>query len=299
MKRVAFAAFLVLCVFALMELGLRSADYRAPAKALDFRLRIADEPHGEPDRYRFWKIPGRGPHFTKGAYKIVCLADSVTLTDQGKGYPEDLPDAFHRAGYIGAVEVFNAGVPEYTSFQGRVYLERELLAAHPDLVTVHFGVHDHYRAPGGVPDESVCTPSETSLRFNRVFMRARAYQAVRALAMKMAARKGEAPFRVSPESYVKNLERIAELSRAAGALVALVAPPYLDNGDAAIALHRRYVLLTNDAGERLGVPVVDLTENFRFASDLFINPDSDPIHFNRDAGRMIAQAIAERVLKRH
>ena len=296
MRRFAFAAAVVLCVLALFELGLRSAGFEAPAKVLDYRLRVAGELYGEPDQFRFWRLLGPGPRFSADAYKIVCLADSVTVMDQGKGYPDDLSAALARAGYSGKVQAFNAGVPEYTSFQGLVYFERELAGTQPDLVTVQFGINDHFNAEISVPDALVRMPDPLTLRAHRFFLSSRLYQAIRAVVLRLGKDGQEKPLRVPPEAYAENLERITADARAAGALVVFVAAPYLDLGQEWTPLHRRYIQLTQTTGERLGVTVIDLTDRFRFSPELFIDPAGDHFHFTREGGRLIADAVAQAIV---
>jgi len=296
MKRAGFAVLAVLCAFLLAEIGLRLAGFRAPAPVLDYRLRLSGDLHGEPDAHRFWRLPNRAPHFGEDAFKIICLADSVTVMENGRGYPEDLPAAFAHAGFPGGVEVFNAGVPEYTVFQGRVYLERELLAFGPDLVTVQFGINDHWPAPGGVPDALVKMPRPALLKLHRALLASRSYQALRTATLAAGRDSGPKPLRVGKTRYVENLEKIADLCKREKARVVFVLAPYLDKTQGWAPLHREYMALTLATGERLGVPVVDVTARFRFSPELFLDPARDDVHFNRRGGPIIAGAIADALI---
>ncbi len=292
MKRAAFILAAILLALGTLEAGLRFAGYSAPAPVLDYRLRISGELHGEPDPWRFWRLPGREPHFSPDAYRIICLADSVTVMDHGCGYPDDLPDAFARAGFAGKVEAFNAGVPEYTVYQGRVYLERELLATKPNLVTVQFGVNDHWRAPGGVADPDIHMPSNRAMRGHRLMMRSRLYQALRGAVFINPSPRTPGPYRVGPKEYVRELGTIARLCKENGATLVFVISPYLDIGQDWAPLHRRYMRLTKTTAERLNAPLVDVSDRLRFAPELFLEPKTDHIHFNRAGGRIIADAVA-------
>ncbi|MCZ7583727.1 MAG: SGNH/GDSL hydrolase family protein [Deltaproteobacteria bacterium] len=293
MKRALFAALAAAVVFFVAEIALRIAGFTAPAPVWDYRLRISGELYGEPDPDLFWRLPNRKPDFRGPGLHVVCLADSVTVMDHGEGYPEDLPAAFAAAGFAEPVSVFNAGVPEYTAYQGRVYLEKELLGHDPNLVTVQFGVNDHWPAPGGVSDPDVRMPPMGRIALHRFLMRARVYQALRTMAAPRPVPEERKPPRVQPEAYVANLRRIVELSRAQNARVIFVVSPYLDRGWPWMAQHREYQQLTRETGARLSVPVVDVADRFLHAPELFLDPERDPIHFNREGGRIIARAIAE------
>ncbi len=298
-KRACLALVAVAIVFVAFEAGLRIAGFHAPAKILDYRLRISGELHGEPDLHRFWKLPDRLPHFDEDAFKIVCLADSVTVMDQGHGYPEMLPRAMRARGSTENVRVFNAGAPEYTVYQGRVYLERELIQSRPDVVTVQFGINDHWRAPGGISDPYVNMPSVNALRVHRALAKLRTYQALRTLVLPAAKRSGggHKPYRVIPEDYVENLEKIIEICAAGKARPIVILSPYLDIGQDWAPLHRRYIRLTLKTAEKHGAAVVDLIDRFRFDPSLFMEPKTDHVHFNEAGAQIIADKIAETILK--
>ena len=54
--------------------------------------------------------------------------DSVSVMLEGKGYPELLGQLLERELPTRCAQVFNGGVPGYTTFQGRRYLEGEIAA---------------------------------------------------------------------------------------------------------------------------------------------------------------------------
>ncbi len=76
----------------------------------------------------------------KPAVRVAALGDSSTFgwgVEQFEAYPDRLAHALaDRLGRPPAdVEVLNLGVPGYSSFQGRVLLERTALGLSPDVVT--------------------------------------------------------------------------------------------------------------------------------------------------------------------
>ncbi len=93
----------------------------------------------------------RGPPFTPaptpGRHRIVSLGDSSTFgwgVTADEAYPARLREVLaERLGWSDdRLEVINLGVPGYSSFQGRVLLERVGLALQPEAVSWGFGAND-------------------------------------------------------------------------------------------------------------------------------------------------------------
>ncbi len=131
----------------------------------------ARNPFHMPDRGLFWRmIPGyseglisingegfRGPAFARekpaGTYRVVVLGDSVAFgygVGEHATYARQL-ELLLNQGQSGApvgsrlrVEVINAGVTGYTSWQGLFMYERTIQHLAPDLVIVVFGYNDHH-----------------------------------------------------------------------------------------------------------------------------------------------------------
>lgn len=75
-------------------------------------------------------------------FRVVVLGDSVAWEDAG--FVGLLRKRFGSI-RAGPVEVINAAVPGYTTYQERVLLERDLLAVKPDLVIVQYCLNDNHR----------------------------------------------------------------------------------------------------------------------------------------------------------
>ncbi len=120
-----------------------------------------------PDRYLFWRLHPdysdrkldirtnslgfRNREFSikkpLGIVRIACLGDSVTFgwkVRTGFTFPEIIQDylSFRKPDDFPGVEVLNLGIPGYTSFQGRVFAERELFQFEPDVILFSFGIND-------------------------------------------------------------------------------------------------------------------------------------------------------------
>ena len=103
---------------------------------------------------------------SRSRYRIMCIGDSVTfgapqtLNRPEDTYPKRLEAMLHDYG-LTCVEVLNAGVPGYTSYQGLQQLRHRLIQYDPDCVIVQFGINDGSDAVGktdaqqGKPDAAV------------------------------------------------------------------------------------------------------------------------------------------------
>lgn len=295
-KRIAFALLAVVLVFAGTEGTLRITNYLGdPAlsqQLSDIRFAVAGELYGEFDPHRFWKLPNVAPRFSGDHPKIICMADSVTVMYEGKGYPELLAKSLSEAGYDKTVEVFNAGVPEYTTYQAMVYLDRELISEKPDLVTFQFGWNDHWKARSGVQDHLVRFPSEPQLARLSFLQKWRTYRLLRTklLAMRFSVR-------VPLDRYQANLENMVRTVKAAGGRSILVGPMYLERSQTWIPLHQKYVEATEKAAADTGAIYIDLQNLFAHSPDLFIEPETDDVHFNWKGAGVIADALAQAVVK--
>jgi lysophospholipase L1-like esterase len=170
-----------------------------------------------------------------------------------------------------AAEVFNAGVPGYSSYQGLRWFESEIAGYDPDWVTVFYGWNDHWLA-ARTPDHLLAerrAPAavEALVAWSRlaqagIWLRARSSQ---------PPPEGR-PLRVPPERYRENLERLCASARGAGARVVMItAPSELDADDVARLrregyapptgapreLHEEYNALAREAAASCGATLLD------------------------------------------
>lgn len=100
---------------------------------------------GEGDRTRRLLEEGREP------VRIVCLGDSITGVYYHSGglraYPEMLEIALRQAYPNAPVTVRNAGISGDTTKGALARLDRDVIAHHPHLVTVMFGMNDLVSLP--------------------------------------------------------------------------------------------------------------------------------------------------------
>jgi lysophospholipase L1-like esterase len=91
------------------------------------------------------------PDTTHHRDRVLCLGDSVTY---GVGLPiqDTWPSQLARDTRF---EVFNAGVPGYTSYQGRVLYNLRCADLEPDIIVVEFGLNDVASWPAVMGDGRV------------------------------------------------------------------------------------------------------------------------------------------------
>ena len=57
------------------------------------------------------------------------------------------------------VEVVNGGIPGYTSYQGRLFLETVLSDVKPDMLLCMYGWNEHWAAGKGTQDSMMKMPA--------------------------------------------------------------------------------------------------------------------------------------------
>jgi len=277
---------------------LRTTDYKGDPAVMDFRLKVHGELIGVPDADLFWRLPNRAPNFQPGLRRVIALADSVTVMEEGRGWPDRLPANLLEGGFRKPVQVFNAGVPGYTSLQGLRYLERDLLDWDPELVAIQFGWNDHWPARGNVADADVTLPGPRVLALQKALGRVRLYRLLRTAIVPPAPPPGTEP-RVSPAQYGANLRRIVERVRAQQGRVILFTAPYLDGPWEWKETHRRYNAVVRELATELDAPLVDPVADFLDRPDLFFWPKTDAAHFNGQGAVLIARQVAQTIVERN
>jgi lysophospholipase L1-like esterase len=230
------------------------------------------------------------PAPTKGRkYRIICLGDSCTrIVIQGWPY------SFLLEGRIGPdrVEVFNASVPGYTSYQGLAWVKMQLLQYEPDLIVVYFGWNDHWRSTGMTDREYAATLSPWRPRLLQLFRR----------------RVEPPPVRVSQAEFRENLQQIATLVRQHGGQLLLLTGPshitaagrerlladgYIRSEDEPERMHRRYLDIVRSLDEEPATRVYDAARLFDQLNDPEQLLHLDGIHPTDLGHAVLAAQLAE------
>ena len=121
--------------------GGHETSYRASRQALEFVINKTLNSQSPPTRIAF----------REGPIKIVCLGDSVTgvyyHTGGRRAYPEMVELGLRKLHGRNDISVVNAGISGQTTQDGLNRLDKDVLAHHPQLVTISFGLNDMTRIP--------------------------------------------------------------------------------------------------------------------------------------------------------
>jgi lysophospholipase L1-like esterase len=332
-KLLLFALLPTVGLFGSLEITLRIAGFQYSETPLEVR-RFTDDPQGVIDRELAWHnrdgierfkkdahqlwVPKTSPldrhdlEAAEGSFRIATLGDSCTAycVNTRDSFPE-LAERFLNEQSNRLVEVLNAGVASYSSFQGLERLKHAVLPYRPDLITVYFGWNDHWIT--GTPDRDVVLRSEWETRLVNTLDHLRLYQAgswllTRARAGRSDAVTGPRPEpvpRVDLESYDSNLREIVSIARAAGIQVLFITAPQdlrdWDNPDLQplstrelVALHGRYNDIVRAVAAETGMGLLDLEAMFQQKKSHRLIA-KDGIHFNPAGCRLTASAVASKI----
>lgn len=282
------------CVLLLgIECVLMVCGASPPSPVTELQLNVAGELLGEHDPYLFWRLKDVQPEYSDGARRIMVLTDSVSVMYEGRGYPDLLQTRLTQLYPEERLEVFNGGVPGYTSFQGLRYLQSELLDYRPELVVICYGWNDHWASNNGLPDKEQLTAGG-SLLARLSFLRS--VRLVTSLARQRQQqhydKRGEV-LRVGPVDYRRNLGQMIELCTNRGIRVVLMTAPYYRLNETVLQRHQHYNQTVRDLADQYGVVLYDPVALFVGRQELFIEPAEDPVHYNWQGATIVADALAQ------
>ncbi|HLA76836.1 MAG TPA: SGNH/GDSL hydrolase family protein [Vicinamibacteria bacterium] len=256
---------------------------------------------------RYPRPVGRKP---AGAYRVVCLGDSVTFgyrvplrfperpqddEPSGRPYPGLLEQALRAANPGREIEVIPLAVPGYSSYQGLAWLRRDIDWLAPDLVTACFGWNDICRR--AVSDRDAMPADRLRVLARGLTARSQALLRLRHRIDRLRGRPAGPPaggtLRVPRQEYVSNLLAMAELASRQGARVVLVGPVYRDRVSSPaeaedMAAHRAAL---KSAAEARGIPyleIAELTERSYPENDRLFG---ELIHPNHLGHRLLAERL--------
>ena len=264
--------------------------------------------------YRINSIGIRGDDIKeiKVGYRILALGNSCTF---GWGVPIEscwttLLERKLRSELLdSSLEVINAGIPGYSSFQGKQYFQ-ELLKLQPDIVLIMFGWNDHWKAGQEISDAEQETPPAIVVSLQNFFSKLKLYKLLRKITLSatedtqfvriddIAGKR-----RVSQEEYFENLTEIIKTSQKNNITPVLLIPPiaalenYFDATRSNLhLLHQKYQEKMLRVSEYQRVQIIDLQSAFDNFNTLFDSPRQDPIHFNALGHEVAALAVSEYLL---
>ncbi len=232
-----------------------------------------------------------------GVLRILCLGDSCTYGSgvlRRNSFPELL-----QARLGAGVDVVNAGVPGYTSYQAVTWLERDGWQLQPDIIVFALGFNDGRSWDGWTDEEHVEQLRERAGSLSGLFQRSRLLAVLR----EWWRRQGDAPAvgvepgtrtrqRVPVDRYAFWLGRAAEGAQAHHARILFLmwagAGNLDDPADESLSQHQNALRgFCVDSGLPCVNPVAALRPH-RATIDL-----GDGIHMNQKGNAIVAWEIAE------
>ena len=230
---------------------------------------------------------------------VIFMGDSCT---EFGTYPTRTMDALaaNHSPFRTGVHLAAGG---WSSEQGLVQLQRDIIPLHPKVAVIFFGWNDHWIALG---------PTDSALHDARRFLwvadHSRVAEAALKAEMGLSARGPRHPSRVPPDRYRDNLERMAALAKEAGIAPVFVTAPsnyvaghepeyllrrHVRRLSDVIPLHQQYIQLTRDAARASGGTLCDAAATFASipgSHDRFFKPDA--IHFTSEGDQQLAQIVS-------
>lgn len=260
--------------------------------------------------YRINKKGLRGPEIEleKKGLRLLALGNSCTFgwgVKQNAIWTSLLEQTIKKLPEYQNFEVINAGVPGYSSHQGNIYFENELLKYKPDVVLIMFGWNDERPAGKDISDHEHHPPPEVVFDLQNLISKLKLYQFMRKFILS-TTEKQEMPRldqlyskkRVPLPNFLENLRHICHVARQNNIVPVLLIPPIasVENyfpGQTSYfhQLHKKYQDEIAKAGRYENVPVIDLQPPFDRYNDLFSNAADDPTHFNAKGQIIAVEAI--------
>lgn len=249
-----------------------------------------------------------------GAFRIVCLGDSVTFgyrvpvvwPDKPKEYAPDwlpypllLEKSLRAANPGRQIEVVPLAVPGYTTHQALAWLRRDIEDLQPDVVTACFGWNDiSLRLQ---PDREGMPTTWTHVAFRRLMSHSQALTHAALWLQEKRSKTGgsAAPVppptipRVPQQEYVENQLEIARLARGVNASAVIIAPVYQDAAHepaeaARIKGHRDAL---RAAATREAIPYLEIRELTEANYPANVSLFGEPIHPNHLGHRLMATEL--------
>jgi len=245
-----------------------------------------------------------------GSCRIAFLGDSQLITSGPLAYagrltyPKVLESSLAREGLGGdrgqPVQILNAGISGYSSWQGLMLLRSELAPLQPDVVVTAFGYHDSNRALSH--DHEVLTDDPWTWRLRSLMYRSRLVRLLRSLSLQSQARRNDRSeprdrrMRVPPERFARNLTTFAEMGRSAPFRLVFLLQPFRDASLVEQGAEHRRALL--GVARRQGIPVIDARSLFAaMPADRRRALFDDFIHLNREGHALMASLVRQRLVE--
>ncbi len=252
----------------------------------------------------------RGKELTdKKGLRILALGNSCTFgwgVDQKYIWTTLLEQKLRTTFPNKNIEIINAGVPGYSSFQGMNYFKNELIEkVQPDIVLIMFGWNDQWAAGKNISDAEQQMPNMIILGLQNLFSKFKFYQFFRKIILSTTEKQKTVPLdkqsgkkRVSVAEFNDNLKSIIRAAKEKSIIPILMVPPvasvenYFKGKISKFHnQHKRYQDQIINSAKYEDIHYINHQPNFDLYNDLFDNPNDDPIHFNIKGQKVFTETI--------
>ncbi|MBN1552924.1 hypothetical protein JW979_15730 [bacterium] len=175
-----------------------------------------------------------------GTVRIACMGDSVTYgwkVPQGFTYPDILEEKlnFSRPSDDTQYEVYNFGVPGYSSLQGKILLSKEVVSYNPDILIISYGINDSRLA---LESDSISYIRNSSSLYNvkAFFMKSNLYHLLQQIWADWVDQRerrelSRNQIRVTPEEFKSNIETMVSIAKSHSMKVILLSQANTSRND--------------------------------------------------------------------
>ncbi|MCM8774231.1 MAG: SGNH/GDSL hydrolase family protein [Candidatus Omnitrophica bacterium] len=261
------------------------------------------------DRELFWKLDPSceeynslgfrdkeiSPHKGSNTFRIICVGDSVTFGWPCKieeTYPKVLEKLLNSHFSQKRFEVFNAGVPGYSSYQGLIWLRKDIIKYKPDLIIIYYGIND--RSASNRPDNEQKVLPEWIVRSANYLRKFHFYKLFNKIKLyfKYPPTKENhyRAVRVPPSNFKNNLIDMKKLTEENRAKILFISNPVLyDPGKKIVFTDRRYSPPEN----MLEFDIYNIFKKREKEADRFFLDDWRPynFHLTRQGQKILAEEL--------
>jgi len=241
--------------------------------------------------------------------RIIALGNSCTFgwgVSNENTFIERLENIIDDDPDMPTVETINAGIPGYSSFQGRRFFVSDILPLEADIVLIMFAWNDQWAAADNIPDKDQRMPAPSLIAVQNTVSRLAVYRLMKRIILSAVEepldeklRRENPVYRVGVVDFYENLNVIVYQCRQQGILPILLTSPipalekYYPPGSRSPMhrYHADYNYQIRLIARNHKAPLIDLAAEFDRYDDLFDDAPRDPIHFNRRGHEIAAETI--------
>jgi lysophospholipase L1-like esterase len=239
--------------------------------------------------------------------RIICMGNSCTfgwMIKQDQTYPKILERMLREKYPHLKVEVINAGITGYSSFQGKRFLQDNIIGLQPDIITIDFGWNDQWPAASNIEDKNQKLPNQWILDLQDLLLRTEVYKFMKYVVFEFMSHPKEKQVsitksRVSLVDFRNNLEEMIGFCRSSNSKVILLASPighkeiYIENRQYKLVyeVHQAYNQVVRKVANEMQVPLVDIAKDFEDNPEYYDRGVF--IHFNAKGSEAVAKNLFE------